>query len=244
MKTLTNLTRALLVFLAATGLALALSANNANAESQTVVQIEFLRLEDGDFDPSTLAEIRNLHEQLMTDRNIYAWYDYTVRFPFDARSPYNHVIVTVFADSAFIRDRNRAMPPIGRLVRRERAFPDYAMRSPGYETTASPYISVNFYRADLANAELQTQMRVDWEPWLDGRFIESGRWMTWSRFDMPHVRRSDGYNFVIVARHAGFAAAEAQIDMPPALADHVVLRRAEVWRLNAILLPSLTDASS
>jgi hypothetical protein len=220
---------------------IALAATLASApdvRAETVIQIEFSRLGADQLDEEILEQARTLHTQLQQEHRIFAWYDYSVRFPRNVASPYDHVVVTVFADASHIGSRNAAMPDIGRIVWRERAYPDYTMRAPGYETIASPYITVNFFQADLDDRAIQEAMRNEWKPLLNSHFVDTGRWTTWSRFNMPGVRRSDGYNFVIVARHQTFGDAEAANELPSDLIDHVRLSRAEVWRLNAILLPN------
>lgn len=207
------------------------------AAAQAVVQIEFVRSGADVLPPNRLESIRRLHARLLAEGQIFAWYDYSVRFPRSRNYLYDHVVVTVFTDAQHIAARNALMPEMGRVVRRELAYPNYSMRSPGYETIASPFITVHFLRAERSPPAADGWAE-SWKPVLDQGFVDTGLWTTWALFDMPGVRRSDDYNFVIVARHRAFADAERDIEIPETLLGDIRRSRSELWRLNSILLPT------
>lgn len=215
--------------------ALAAFALITGAAAKTAVQIEYIKSSPG-VDEATAAQVKSLHEELHESGNIHAYYDYTARFPNGASADYDRIFVTVFTDAAHIKPRNDRMPSISSIVKTEYATPDYGFRSPNYDSVDSAYTTVNFFQGDLGDEETKKTWRKEWQPFFDDA-VDSGRWATWSKFDMPLVPDSEGYNFVIVVRTEDFASAEKPIEMISG-DIYPTLVKTNLWRINNIVLPS------
>lgn len=184
-------------------------------------------------------EMKPYHQALLDAGKIYVWYDYQVRFPKGAGASYNHVVVTVLADSSLLLTRDRKIPYREYVAFTEIYRPDYELRSPNYGSMASAYSTINFWHAEPARLQdVRAYMEREMKPTFNG-FVDSGQWLTWSVFRRVWPAEAERpYNHVLVTRHAGFDQAEhaAPFSDQAGPGNQPTRIKAELWKLHNIVL--------
>lgn len=218
------------------------------ASGQVDILVEYLDVPSADlaeFVATQREEMRPLHQRLLDEGKIYAWYDYAVRFPLGENAEYNHVVVTVFSDPAYKAERNAAIPYRRFIHHTEGASPVAESQSRGYGTIASAYSSINFLHVPEGEREsFEARLHETLGSRLDG-LISDGKWLTWALFRSKDLPPGTRHNQVIVARHASFADAEDAIPFRIGrVAERVegepTLVKAQLWRLLDIVCADTT----
>lgn len=181
------------------------------AFSQPPIQIEYILVPDeamASYEQTQHQKMKNLHQELLDQKKIYAWYHYKSRFPIGSDEFYNYIVVTVCADYEVLKQRNEKIFYQNHITKTEIYYPNRTIRSPEYGIIRTPYLSVDFLQKSgeddmVYQAEMQEQVK----PLLDQR-VKDKVVVNYSIFDLESSSEKVNYDHVLVTRYSSFQGAE------------------------------------